>query len=242
MKSDTSLTSDVMPKQKLLQRINELEKKVAFLEGKLTTFAAADVEGGDDFCELGDDEGSFMVPQCVDESLEVFSSAIKSRATWLVALLSLQSMSSLILRDNESMLQSHPTIIFYLTMLVGAGGNAGSQSAVRIIRGIATVAITNGTRKNYLLRELKMAAILASALTAVGFARVNLFGAGTMEETLAITASLFVVTFTSVVFGAALPLIIEKTGQDPAHAGSAIQVAMDILGVFIVCTISSIFL
>ena len=60
-----------------------------------------------------------------------FKAAFKDRAYWLVGLLALQSMSGLILARNEVLLQTHPVIIYFLTMLVGAGGNAGNQAAVR---------------------------------------------------------------------------------------------------------------
>lgn len=60
-----------------------------------------------------------------------FKAAFKDRAYWLVGLLALQSMSGFILARNEELLQTHPVIIYFLTMLVGAGGNAGNQAAVR---------------------------------------------------------------------------------------------------------------
>jgi len=43
----------------------------------------------------------------------------------------LQSMSSFILARNEALLQKHLVIVRFLTMLVGAGGNAGNQASVR---------------------------------------------------------------------------------------------------------------
>ena len=43
----------------------------------------------------------------------------------------MQSFSGIILSRNEALLADHPVIIFFLTMLVGAGGNAGNQASVR---------------------------------------------------------------------------------------------------------------
>lgn len=60
-----------------------------------------------------------------------FGSMILDRAGWLVGLLVLQSMSSFIIQRNETMLQKHLVIVRFLTMLVGAGGNAGNQASVR---------------------------------------------------------------------------------------------------------------
>lgn len=62
---------------------------------------------------------------------ESFWRSVSDRAGWLVGLLVLQSMSSFILARNEALLQEHLVIVRFLTMLVGAGGNAGNQASVR---------------------------------------------------------------------------------------------------------------
>jgi magnesium transporter len=125
-------------------------------------------------------------------------------------------------------------------MLVEAGSNAGSRSAVRIIRGIALGTISQETQGQYTQRELKMAAALTLVLTGVGCVRVFLGATPIGEaEAVEISASLAVVTFTSVLVGASLPRLFERLGTDPAHAPTAIQIIIDISGVLIVCTISS---
>jgi hypothetical protein len=66
-----------------------------------------------------------------EEGDDSFYMALSDRAGWLVGLLVLQSMSSFILARNEALLERHMIIIQFLTMLVGAGGNAGNQASVR---------------------------------------------------------------------------------------------------------------
>ena len=68
---------------------------------------------------------------CPIEPTISFLDAAKDRAYWLVGLLILQSCSGFILSHNEALLERHPVIIYFLTMLVGAGGNAGNQASVR---------------------------------------------------------------------------------------------------------------
>ena len=75
-----------------------------------------------------------------------WAESLQSRATWLLGLLVAQSCSSFILQDNQELLTTHPTVIFFMTMLVGAGGNAGNQASVRLIRGLATGEV-NGSRE-----------------------------------------------------------------------------------------------
>ncbi|NDD54751.1 magnesium transporter, partial [bacterium] len=57
------------------------------------------------------------------------------RGVWLVGLLILQSLSSLILSSYNDMIGKYTIIAVFLTMLIGTGGNAGNQSAIKVIRG-----------------------------------------------------------------------------------------------------------
>ena len=60
------------------------------------------------------------------------------RGRWLLGLLVLQSSSSVVLQHYGDLVRDNLIITLFLTMLVGAGGNAGNQSAIRVIRGLAT--------------------------------------------------------------------------------------------------------
>jgi hypothetical protein len=68
---------------------------------------------------------------CPVEPTLSFGEALRDRAFWLVGLLVLQSLSGIILSRHETLLSQHPVIVYFLTMLVGAGGNAGNQASVR---------------------------------------------------------------------------------------------------------------
>jgi hypothetical protein len=89
----------------------------------------------DDVCEFNEETNKWTssnsLDECPVEPNISFMDALKSRANWLVGLLALQSCSGFILARNEALLQDHPVIVYFLTMLVGAGGNAGNQASVR---------------------------------------------------------------------------------------------------------------
>lgn len=53
-----------------------------------------------------------------------------------MGLLILQSSSSFVLSGYSDLLERHLVVTLFLTMLVGAGGNAGNQSAIKVIRGL----------------------------------------------------------------------------------------------------------
>jgi hypothetical protein len=79
----------------------------------------------DDVCEYNEQTNRWStvssLDECPVEPNISFSDALKSRANWLVGLLALQSCSGFILARNEALLQDHPVIVYFLTMLVGAG-------------------------------------------------------------------------------------------------------------------------
>ncbi|CAJ1452374.1 unnamed protein product [Effrenium voratum] len=124
-------------------------------------------------------------------------------------------------------------------MLVGAGGNAGGQSTVLVVRRLALAGKRNSLSFHRIVgSEILVGAKLAIVLFAAAFLRCaifKVFGA----ECIAICLSMFVIVFTSTALGAALPLFLSHLGLDPAHAGATIQVVMDVSGVALTCVISS---
>jgi cation transporter-like permease len=65
---------------------------------------------------------TIRLDECPVEPTISFGEALRDRAYWLVGLLIMQSFSGIILSRNEALLADHPVIIYFLTMLVGAGG------------------------------------------------------------------------------------------------------------------------
>lgn len=159
-----------------------------------------------------------------------------SRGRWLLGLLVLQSMSSVVLENYQQLIKDHLVVTLFLTMLVGAGGNAGNQSAIKVIRGLATksITLTSTSISKTLLQQSAIGLLLGLGLSCGGFVRVYLTN-GSLLNSAAISLSLFAIVMTSVLTGTALPFALAKIGVDPANAGTSIQVVMDIVGVLITC-------
>lgn len=213
--------------------LETFEGEGLFDSGDVSSFARAPSNDDDDelWCDVLDGD------ECPIEPSISFGEALRDRAYWLVGLLIMQSLSGIILSRNELLLANHPVIIYYLTMMVGAGGNAGNQASVRVIRGIALGTLNNRTRSQFLVRELKMAATLSLILSVAGFARTICFRTP-LPEAITVTAALALIVFSSICLGAILPLLLERIGVDPAHSSTTIQVIMDILGVLLAVLVS----
>jgi cation transporter-like permease len=231
------LETTVSSLRQLLDTSRSREKKLASKLEDLGCSITLDIEAGAFNTQLT--PGELTYGTCPLEPHTTLTAALIERGGWLVGLLFFQSFSSFILSSHESLLAGHPSIIFYLTMLVGAGGNAGNQAAVRVIRGIALGTVNPETIKFFLFRELLVAIALSALLGVVGFIRTLVSRQTSFAEAVAICIALMVIVFISVLTGAVLPLALHHLGVDPAHSSTSIQVIMDISGVMISCSVAT---
>jgi len=158
------------------------------------------------------------------ESLHLFW----PRCGWLISMLLVQSISSLILSAFSGLLQNHMDLAFFLTMLVGLGGNAGGQSVVLTVRRLALGKVTHVSEQ--VLVGLQLALILSP----LAFARA-LVQQTPWRDSCTIGLSAAIITVTATCLGASLPKLLWISDLDPAHASVAVQVLMDITGIAIVC-------
>jgi Mg/Co/Ni transporter MgtE len=172
-----------------------------------------------------------------------------SRLSVLVSLLLLQSLSQFVLQSFEGLIQNNIAIPLFLTMLVGAGGNAGNQATVRSVTGLATGEFRANSIWAVFRREVCVGLVCAACLACIGFLRVHYFFSQDddnhsppdliMPTIIAISLSLFCIVLGSVIIGSVLPFYLLRLGINPEHAAPTIQVVMDILGVFITCMVCS---
>lgn len=146
----------------------------------------------------------------------------------LVIMLMIQSISSIILNGFEDLVQQHPSLVYFLTMLVGLGGNAGGQSVVLSVRRIALGDPVFVTEQ--LLVGMKMSLIIAPLAFVRAIVQHTSVG---MSVTIALSS--VIITIMGTTCGTGLPKILHMVWMDPAHAASIIQVLMDIGGITIVC-------
>jgi len=150
------------------------------------------------------------------------------RAGCLVGLLLVQSLSSLIMTGFDQLFVANPVLVFFLTMIVGTGGNVGGQTVVMAVRKLAL------GEEVGVCQEACVGLKLCAVLVPVAFIRcwaqqVSVSGS------LTIAISVLLVVVIAALLGAGLPKMLFALSIDPAHATPMIQVVMDILGVCIIC-------
>jgi magnesium transporter len=137
--------------------------------------------------------------------------------------------------------------IFQLTfvpVIMGMGGNIGSQTATIAVRGLATgrVNLSESGVRTFLWQQLKVGAILAVACSVV-----VAIGAWLLERHLAyagvVGTSMFLAVVLASVNGAIVPVVFDRLGIDPAvAAGPLVTTVNDITGIFIYFGLASFFI
>ncbi|MEO1219358.1 MAG: magnesium transporter [Bacteroidota bacterium] len=165
----------------------------------------------------------------------------QKRIAWVVGLFIAGSLSSLVIHKHEAILGRITVLALYLPMIADTGGNAGSQAASVVIRALSLGQVTLGHWLSIILKEAKIALLLAFSLFFLAFAKVMILSGHThvgchsvyrLAFAIGLALSLQVVTAT--VIGAALPLIANYFNGDPAVAASpAITTIVDITGMSI---------
>lgn len=174
-----------------------------------------------------------------------------NRLPWLILLLLSSTFSGLIISANEATLNM-PVYGIVLTacmpMLMGTGGNAGSQASAMIIRGIAIGEVKFSDLWRVVWKEIRVSVLLGAILSVACFAKVMLVDGlyavqnGTLVAAV-ICLSMFATVVIAKLIGAMLPLLAKKCRLDPAVVASPfITTIVDVLSLTVYCAFAIWFL
>jgi magnesium transporter len=163
------------------------------------------------------------------------------RISWLVILVFMNVFSGAGIAHFEQLIESVVALVFFLPLLIDSGGNAGSQAATLVVRGMALREIQLVDYFKVAWRELRVASALGLTMAAAVFP-VAWWRSGIPIAIIASLSMVCIVLLGSIV-GMSLPFILRKLGQDPAAASAPLVTSIaDILGVLIYLGIASVFL
>ena len=150
-------------------------------------------------------------------------SLFKSRISWLLLLMVSATFTGQIISRFENALAVVTILAAYIPMLMDTGGNAGSQSAVTVIRGISLGEIRFSDLPRVVFKEFRVGILCGVALATANFVKLMLVDrmlfqnpAVTVPVALVVCITLVFTVFTSKLVGCILPLIAKKVGFDPA--------------------------
>lgn len=171
-----------------------------------------------------------------------FGEIYLKRVVWLAVLGVAGVFSAGILRYYDNALTHMVALAFFIPLLMGTGGNAGSQMAALVIRSLATAEVTPGDFLRLLRREILMGLILGCSLAVVGFLIAwSLKG----DPKIGLSLGLAMIgTITAANFvGFSLPLLFKAIKLDPAFmSGPVLTTITDVVGLIIYFNITRLIL
>ena len=157
----------------------------------------------------------------------------KNRIVWLLILMLSAAITGNILAQYEAAFAVAPLLVAFIPMIMGTGGNCGSQSSTLIIRGLATDEIKLKDIFRVIWKEIRVAFIVGVALAIVNAIRV-IIQYRDIQLAVVLGITLIVTTIISKVLGCVLPMLAKRLKLDPAiMAAPLITTLVDVCSILV---------
>lgn len=140
----------------------------------------------------------------------------KNRSLWLMLLMLSATVTGEILGHYEDAMAVMPVLITFIPMLMGTGGNCGSQSSTLVIRGLAVGEIEFKDIFRVLFKEIRVAVVVGLMLAVVNGLRIYIMYDQNVMLVGALGLTMIAVVSMAKCIGCILPLLAKKLGLDPA--------------------------
>ena len=149
---------------------------------------------------------------------------LKARVPWLLLFMLLATFTGAIISRYESALGKWIILTSFMPMLMGTGGNAGSQSSIAVIRALSLGEIELSDVWRVLFKEFRVSFACGAVIAVATFVKVLaidlLFDFSQITVALVVSVSLFLTVVLAKVVGALLPILAKKIKLDPAVMAS----------------------
>ncbi len=151
----------------------------------------------------------------------------KNRIPWLMLLMVSATFTGLIITAFEDALAIQVALTAFIPMLMGTGGNSGSQSSVTVIRALSLDEMDLSDIWRVIWKEVRTSVLCAVALAVVCFAKIwlvdhLLFGNQdiTVMVNLVVCLALAMTVIIAKIVGGVLPILAKACKADPAVMAS----------------------
>jgi magnesium transporter len=206
------------------------------LVGVITVDDVLDVlveEATEDIQKLGG-----AAPLGVPYLLTKVTSIFRKRIGWLFLLFLTESLTGTVLRYFEEELQAVVALSFFVPLLIGTGGNAGTQTTSTIIRALAVGEMHLRDALRAVWHETRVGLLLGVVMAVVAYGRALTWGT---SSGLALTVALSILSIVvwANLLGAILPTLAMRFKIDPTVvSGPVMSTLVDATGLFIYFTIA----
>ncbi|MGR8947187.1 MAG: magnesium transporter [Gammaproteobacteria bacterium] len=168
--------------------------------------------------------------------------AVKKRLPWLQINLLTAFLAAAVVGIFESTIATFTALAVLLPVVAGQSGNTGAQALSVVIRGLALREISSAHWRRVVWKETLVAAINGLAVAATTALAVFVWSSS-FGLTLVIAISMVISMGIAGASGAAIPLLLNRLGQDPAQSSSILLTTVtDVAGFFSFLGIASLFI
>lgn len=166
----------------------------------------------------------------------------RNRIGWLLILMLSSTVTGLIITHYEKAFDAVPLLVSFIPMLMGTGGNCGSQSSTLIIRGIAIDEVHFKDIFKAMFKEFRIGILVGIALAIANGIRILLMY-NDLLLSIIVGCSLMVTIVLSKLIGCSLPLLAKRVGLDPAiMAAPLITTIVDTCSILVFFAIATVML
>jgi magnesium transporter len=183
------------------------------LLGIITQDDVADVleqEATEDIARLGGSQ-----PLNVPYRRSSVALLVRKRIGWLLLLFVAEAYTGTVLRSFSGELEAAVALSFFIPLLIGTGGNVGSQTVTLIVRAMALNEVSLRDVGWIIWKELRVGLILGAIMAVVAIGRAELLGVG-LNIGLVVAATILAICVWSATVAAILPLTLRRLRIDPA--------------------------
>ena len=143
----------------------------------------------------------------------------KKRSVWLLLLFVAEAYTSSVIQHFEEALESAIALAFFIPLLIGTGGNSGTQITSTLVRSMALGEVRLRDMGRVIRKEVSTSFLIALTLGLAGCLRAWMMGIG-MEITLIVSLTLVCITLWSAIVSSVIPMVLKRIGIDPAVMAS----------------------
>ena len=259
MASPRARIDEIMQRDTIVGRVDEDQESVARKIDKYDLFAIPVVDASDKLVGIvtHDDAMDILRREQTEDMLKFggvsadpeadnapywqsgIIGVVRRRLPWLLMLLLAENFTYPVLSYFEDIQQRFLSLIKFLPLLIGTGGNAGSQTVGTIIRGLSLGEIGKGDLWKVLLRECATGLCLGLTLGTIGLFYAHLWRGQPWRIAAVVGLAILCICVWANTIGALVPLMAKKLGIDPAVISAPfITTLVDATGLVIYFTIA----
>lgn len=162
----------------------------------------------------------------------------RKRVVWLLLLFVAEAYTGTVLRAFEDELETVVALAFFIPLLIGTGGNTGTQITTTLVRALATGQVRYRDLPAVLVKELSTGVLIAATMGLAAIIRAWMLGVGG-EVTLTVALTVVAIVLWTSFVASVLPPMLKKMRLDPALVSApAIATIVDGTGLMIYFTIA----